>query len=448
MLLSIFSYGLLAGCLWYLGSSLIGYAIDGDHVRDSFLMLRKMRITPTFADLKWITVIGECGTKFQTIYQSAAASCATYGYGMHGGGYPESGYPPMATWLLRWMQFPARQSAALAVLGGVAFVTVLLVFSKGLLQSGWEWPLWLSIILVSFPVQLVLERGNLDILIFLILTATAACISMSNRTSWLPSGLLALLAVSLKTYPVTGFVGWLAFGPVAESHGSRVSQPVKAAVLSGCVIGLVLSLPWMFGSVNLEAPGGMNSYGLRAWGNINVHLVRQIGVASASLVIRSLIILKLTALVIGVALAVRFRLNSALQNLFEAIEEGFFRRFSQAFFLLASWTWLGCYILTISFDYRHIFMLPSLFILLRMVNHCPGLRSCQYVLAWILVAASVVFILFPLAHYNGLTYFTTVSRFCELAIEFLLIPLYAGALAVMLTGYRLKKIPILSFLRD
>jgi hypothetical protein len=426
----------------------MGYAIDGDHAKESFLILREMRMQPTFADLKWITVIGECGTKLQTIYQSAAASCATYGYGTHGGGYPESGYPPMATWLLRWMQFPSRQSAALAVVSGVAFVTVLLGVSKGLLRSGWEWPLWLSIILMSFPVQLVLERGNLDILIFLVLTVTAACISMRNRASWLPSGLLTLLAVSLKVYPVVGFAGWLAFGPVAESHGWRVSQAVKAAVLSGCVVGLVLSLPWMFGSVDLHGEGGMNSYGLSAVGYINARLVRRIGVASASLVIRALIMTKLLALVIGVALAARFRLNSALQNLFEAMEDGFFKRFSQTFFLITSWTWLGCYILNISYDYKHIFMLPSLFILLGMVGQCADLRPCQYIFAWILIAASVIFILFPLAHYSGLSYFRAVSGVCELAIEFLVVPLFAGALAVLLTRYRLQKIAILPYLRN
>ncbi|WP_216910160.1 hypothetical protein [Synechococcus sp. CCY 0621] len=235
---------------------MIGYAIDGDHPKESFLILREMRMQPAFADLKWITVIGECGTKLQTIYQSAAASCATYGYGTHGGGYPDSGYPPMATWLLRWLQFPSRQSAALAVFSGVAFVIVLLGVSKIFLRSARAWPLWLSIILVSFPVQLVLERGNIDSLIFLLLTATTACICMKNHASWLPSALLSLLVVSLKLYPAAGFVGWLAFGQVAKSHGWRVSRAVKAAVLLGCVVGLALSLPWMFASPMPNGEGG------------------------------------------------------------------------------------------------------------------------------------------------------------------------------------------------
>lgn len=438
---SIAAYGLLAGCLWYLGSSLMGYAIDGDHAKESFLILREMRMQPTFADLKWITVIGECGTKLQTIYHSAAASCATYGYGTHGGGYPESGYPPMATWLSRWLQFPARQSAALAVVSGAAFVIVLLGVSKGLLRSAWEWPLWLSIILVSFPVQLVLERGNIDILIFLLLTATAACISMRNRASWLPSGLLTFLAVSLKLYPVVGFAGWLAFGPVAKSHGWRVSRAVKAAVLSGCVVGVALSLPWMFGSVELHGEGGMNSYGLRAIGYINFSLVQQVGVGSARWVIRGLIIAKLLALLVGAAVAARLRLHSALQHHLQAIGDGFFNQFSQTFFLITSWTWLGCYILTISYDYRHIFMLPGLFLLLGMVDRRAGLKPRQYALAWILIAASMIFILFPHLHYNGLNNHANISGFCELVIELLVVPFYAGALMILLTSHRFQPEP-------
>jgi hypothetical protein len=339
---SIAAYGLLAGCLWYLGSSLMGYAIDGDHAKESFLILREMRMQPTFADLKWITVIGECGTKLQTIYNSATASCATYGYGTHGGGYPDSGYPPMATWLSRWLQFPARQSAALAVFSGVAFVIILVGVSKDLFRSAWAWPLWLSIVLVSFPVQLVLERGNLDIQIFLLLTATTACVCMRSRAFWLPSGLLALLAVSLKVYPVVGFVGWLAFGQLAESHGWRVSRAVKAAVLSGCVVGLALSLSWMYASHVPYGEGGMNSFGLKAIGYINVFLIQQIGVGSARWVIRGLIISKLLALVVGAALAARLRLHSVLKHHFQEIGDGFFNRFSQTFFLITSWTWLGC----------------------------------------------------------------------------------------------------------
>ena len=435
---SIAAYGLLVGCLWYLGSSFIGYAIDDNHAKDSFLIIREMRMQPAFADLKWITVIGECGTKLQTIYQSVASSCATYGYGTLGGGYPESGYPPMATWLFRWLQFPAQQSAALAVASGVAFIIVLLVFSKGLLQSSRVWPFWLSIILVSFPVQLVLERGNLDILIFLVLTAAAAFISMRNRASWLPSGLLTLLAVSLKVYPVVGFAGWLAFGKVDESNGWRDSRAEKAAVFAGCGVGLALSLPWMFGSVALNIEGTIISYGLKAIGYIDGFVVEQIGGGAARWVIGGLIIMKPLALVIGAALAARVRLHSAIQNHLQAIGNGFFSRFSQAFFLINSSTWLGCYILTVSYDYKHIFMLPSLFLLLGMVERRVALAPRQYAVVWMLIAASIIFILFPLVHFNGLSHYAIISQFCKLTIEFLLVPFYAGALTMLLIGHRLQ----------
>lgn len=445
---SIAAYGLLAACLWYLGSSLMGYALDGNHANESFLILRQMRMQPAFADLKWITVIGECGTKLQTIYQSAAASCATYGYGTPSGGYSESGYPPMATWLSRWLQFPARHSAPLAVLSGVAFVIVLLSASKRLFRSVWAWPFWLSIILVSFPVQLVLERGNLDILIFLALTATAAFIPMKNRASWLPAGLLTMLAVSLKVYPVVGFAGWLAFGQVAEGHGWRVSRLVKAAVVAGCVVGLALSLPWLFGSVELHGEGGMNSYGLRAIGYINVFLVEQIGVGSARWVIRGLIILKLLALVVGAALVARLKFHSALHHHLQAIDDGYSKRFFQTFLLITSWTWLGCYILTISYDYRHIFMLPSLFLLLGMVDRPADLTPQQYVLGWTLIAASMIFILIPHVHYNGLSNYAIISRLFELAIEVLVVPFFAGALAMVLTSHRFQQRKILPFARN
>lgn len=434
----IAAYSILVGCLWYLGSSLIGYAIDANHAKESFSMLRGVRMQPAFADLQWIAVIGECGTKLQALYKSAAASCATYGYGMHGGGYSDSGYPPMSMWFFRWLQFPARQSSVLAVVSGVAFVIVLLGFSKGLLRSPWAWPLWLSIILVSFPVQLVLERGNLDVLIFLVLTVTAVCISMRCRVSWLPSGLLTLLAVSLKVYPVVGFAGWLAFGQIAGSRSWRVSRAVRAAVLMGCAVGLALSLPWMFGSVELNAVGIMASHGLRSTGNIKDFLVEQIGVGSARWVIGGLNIMKSLVLVIGAALAARLRLHSALQHHLQTIGDGFFNRFSQAFFLITSWTWLGCYILIISYDYRHIFMLPSLFFLLSMVDRRADLAPRQYALVLTLIAASMIFILFPLFYLNGLSHYGMISKVCKLSIEILILPFFAGALAMLLVSHRFQ----------
>jgi hypothetical protein len=292
---------------------------------------------------------------------------------------------------------------------------------------------------VSFPAQLVLERGNIDIQIFLLLTATAACVCMRSRAFWLPSALLTLLAVSFKVYPVIGFVGWLAFGQVAESHGWRVSRAVKAAVLSGCVVGLALSLPWMFASAVTLGQGGMHSLGLKAIGYINVSLIQQIGVGSARWVIRGLIISKLLALVVGAVLAVRLRLHSALQHHFQEIGDGFFDRFSQTFFLITSWTWMGCYILTISYDYKHIYMLPGLFLLLSMVDRCAALNPRQYALAWILIAASMIFILFPHLHYNGLNNYAAISGLCELVIELLVVPFYAGALMMLRTSHRFQR---------
>ncbi|WP_216910158.1 hypothetical protein [Synechococcus sp. CCY 0621] len=192
----------------------------------------------------------------------------------------------------------------------------------------------------------------------------------------------------------------------------------------------------------------MNSFGLKAIGYINVSLIQQIGVGSARWVIRGLTISKLLALVVGAVLAVRLRLHLVLQHHFQELGDGFFDRFSQTFFLITSWTWLGCYILTISYDYKHIYMLPGLFLLLSMVDRRATLNPRQYALVWILVAASMISILFPHLHYNGLNNYAAISAFSELAIEFLFIPFYAGALMMLLTSHRFQRRAIPSVARN
>ena len=71
-----------------------------------------------------------------------------------------------------------------------------------------------------------------------------------------------------------------------------------------------------------------------------------------------------------------------------------------------------------------------------MVERRVDLAPRQCTVVWMLIAASMVFILFPLFHFNGLSRYAIISQFCELAIEFVLIPFYAGALTMLLTGHR------------
>ena len=93
-------------------------------------------------------------------------------------------------------------------------------------------------------------------------------------------------------------------------------------------------------------------------------------------------------------------------------------------------------------------MLPSLFLLLGMVERRVDLAPRQYAVVWMLIAASMIFILFPLFHFNGLSHFAIASRFCELAIEFLLLPFCAGALTMLLTGHRFQRMINLSLARN
>jgi hypothetical protein len=439
---SLVAFVPLAFSIGYLARSLLGYALGGAFAQNAFSILGTLRNNPPFADLKWITVVAHCGTKDQPSLHAASKICAAYGYGVSGGGYPESGYPPMASAILNWLSFPPSSTGTLAFICGTAFVVVLLISSRNLFRSRWSWTILLALILISFPVLLVLERGNLDIIIFLLLTTVAYCTAISFPGRWLVSGLLACLAVSLKIYPVTGFFGWYVFSPLNNKAIIPSSSSVKLGIAVGCGLGLALSVFWINGTESLTASGALNSYGFQALGYVNIPLINAFGLNQARWLIRGLIVAKLLALIAGILITAKARLATSLRSHLETIQthDPSFGRYIENYLQIMGWTWLGCYFLTISFDYKHIFILPIMFILLSMVEPPTPLSTHQAKLSWTLLALMILLIFYPLLFYNLHDLALSIKTFGDSAVEFVALPFIAGAVVVLLSSHGLNQI--------
>lgn len=426
------TYILLGFCLWYLASSLLGYTLGRGHEQGAFQGLAAMRLSPPFADMKWLTVIGECGTNLQDFYKNAIRECAAYGYGTNEGGYESSRYPPMVNWLLRLLHVKATATEAIGMVTAIGFLVTFMVSVKGLFASGWSWPLLMSVMLFSFPVQLGLERGNLDVSLFVMMLATCLVISLRKRWSSMVAAVLTLLSVSLKVYPAAGFIGWLTSRSAAEGETRQSDTTIKIGVALATLGGLALSVPWLLAGGTPVGAGGLNSYGLKAIGYINLKLIDLLGIEVARWVLRGLIMVKVASLVAGIACTARLNLAASLRQSLCQQGTGVRGRFYSNYFSLMSWTWLGCYILTISYDYRLIFMLPSMAYMASLLDKKACLKPGQLWLVWTLFMAALLIILFPLAHYNGLAHYANTSRFLELFIEMVPIPFYAGSLGALL----------------
>jgi len=426
---------LLVTAVGYILSSLLGYAKGGVAVDHSFGMIKSIRGTPPFSDFLWVVIVGQCGTRSERLPHSISSICATYGYGQPGGGYEATGYPPLADYLVKIIDVPARHSGAISLLVGILFVIAIILSSRRLFRFHWSWPLWLSVALIGFPAQLLLERGNIDSIIYLLMVGASALICLGGWPGSLLLPLVVYTAIALKAFPVLGFVGWLVSASAINPKDYPISKFVKASVGLGCGIGIASLAPWAFSTgIDIQFSGGLNSFGLKAIGYINTYLVSTAGFEYGRLLIWMLIVLKLVSVVTPVILAVRASLDETVFGFLRSVDNPSFRKYSETYFLLMTWTWLGCYLLTISYDYKHIFILPSFLLFCAMLENHTLMTRLQRGIVLTLVTGALFVLLMPLfvhAQWHLLTKDTTI-KLLELFGEMVVIPFYAGSLLAIL----------------
>jgi hypothetical protein len=156
------------------------------------------------------------------------------------------------------------------------------------------------------------------------------------------------------------------------------------------------------------------------------------GTDQARLAIRVLMLAKLLAVLVGVMLVGRSSLPSKVFGFLALEENEFGRRYTMTYFLLMSCTWLGCYVVTVSYDYKHIFLLPSFLVFFAMLERYRRLSRFQIGVLCSLVVSGLYIIFLPILVYAPLSYSGTLIRSTELFGEVLVIPFYAGSLGAVL----------------
>jgi len=419
--------------LGYLLSSLLRYAKGGDAAGPAFGLIRLIKTSPPFSDLLWVMVVGKCGTKTARLSDSVSAVCDHYGYAQSGGGYGDTGYPDMVNSLVRIFDSPVGYSGFIGLVAGIFFVIAIMLSSKRLFRSHWAWPVSMSVVLISFPVELLLERANLDVFIYLMMVASSVVISLGGGfLVFLPLAFLVFLAVALKAFPVFGFMGWL-LSSLSVSREYRANTITKLAVALGCAIGMVFLIPWAISTgKDIGFSGGLASFGFKALGYINVFLVDTFGIDRARILIKALVLTKLVSIAVGVVLAIRASLAEKVYEFFGLILDPFFKKFSVNLFVLMTWTWLGAYLVSISFDYKHVFLLPSMLVFFAVLESRGVKTRFQFWVLASLVGLGLFITFFPFIVFANLLAQNSFVRLTELMGEVVVIPIYAGALGAIL----------------
>lgn len=421
---------LVASCCFVVFSLLV-YGLGQPY--SSLGFAHPMRMEPPFADLRYLIANSECGVDLDAYYKGIVVGCdpagRTYRFD----------YPPMSIWLGRFLHVRGGHTPWIAITTGLSLLVSTLGLLRAQLVSSWRWRLLGSAVLMSFPGQQALERGNIDVMLFLVMLLLGFILSRPIKPFLvsLPANLLAslltFLSVSLKIYPLFGILGLLAYRDKQVPAPSPIqwsSRSTKSLILFAAAAGIFPLLSY-FGTVgNLIKEGGIGSHGLMAFGYLNTTLVNQFGLAAGRLLIRSLYVAKAAAILLGFYLAYRTGFADVQLRDSEASKNEH-SGFLEVCILLMSSIWLGCYISTINYDYRFLYLVPFIAYLAAIA---ASARATRFQARWaaVLVWSMLVVFAYPWLRLGYTDLGLRLTALVEPVTEFLLIPVFAGSLLFFL----------------
>ncbi len=379
---------------------------------------RAAMVTPPFADLAMLTHSARCEGSLADFF-GGVVNCDPYKRLFT--------YPPMALWMFSALGFSSASLGWLGLLLGLATALLTAGFFFTLIPSALVAGLLLSLAYLSLPFQLALERGNNDLIVFLLLALLAQAIAGEKQRSAAAAAGLAFLAVATKILPLFGIIATHWLQPWSGFGKGPPTRNLHWALLGG-VAGLSLVLPWI-GLILKNSPrpdGGLFSHGLIAG------LVFS-GSTIARLQAFGWLAIKLTFLGAGAVGAWRQGMPQPLRTFLVRGAARVHPRLIAVTLCLFTATWIGTYLFTRSFDYKFIFLLPALGVsgaLLCQGSDDGGRRGwISLVLVPILCAW-----FFP---YLSITFLLPLGQPLELVNDNVLLPLLAGA------GHRPARLPVL-----
>jgi len=380
--------------------------------------------TPPFADLAMLTHSARCDGSLSDLF-TGRVNCDPYGRLFT--------YPPMALWMFRYLGLSAASLGWVGLLlgGSVALITGAFFFA--LIPSAAVAGPLLALAYLSLPFQLVLERANNDLIVFLFLVLLALALSTARRFS-AAAAAMAFLAVATKVLPVFGILATsVVLGGLGSRHPGRPGH-LRWALLGG-LAGLGLVLPWLASILkNSPAPpGGLLSHGLLAhqvcfqW---MVDLSLSAGPSRA--LAYGCLLTKLAVLLAGVVGALRQRLPAGLRLFLASQTSRLDSGLVAASFCLFTGTWVGTYLFTRSYDYKFIFLLPALGLTGALLcRGGPGTNRRAWVGLVLVPMLSAWFL-----PYLAISFGLPLGNALELVNDFVLIPVLAGVLVTVLAGCR------------
>ena len=228
-----------------------------------------------------------------------------------------------------------------------------------------------SFLICSYPVQLVLERGNFDSLILSFMLLIPFCINSSVNNKFAKNFLgifISYLIINLKIFPAPGLILWsfykIRFSKLREVLVKNIFY-LFVIIISTIIAFNTNSISLIF--KNTPKPVGSSSFGfLTLYQNYNNFFNNN------NLIIYFFIFIKITLLLIYAYRSFKILRKNKL-NLFHQFD------IFENYFILFSLQTLTIYFLSRSYDYRLIIIIGLLPILCNYWNYISSLKDIQFI---------------------------------------------------------------------
>ena len=316
-----------------------------DHA-GGFRIIGKLRMSPSFADLRHLTANAGCDQSIDEIDKGQAKGCDVYGR-------PGLGYPPLIFHLAREIGVRKEDTGVLGLTIGASFVGIVASqYWRSFTKCGIPGLMIGLGALLGMPTILGLERMNIDIAIFVLLYLLGVTLDWRNKQAdpTLPgsifwAGLVSFASVVIsasKIYPGVGLLIWIA----AAGWQNIKARYMFYGLLSGTVVGTYIGMKWLLSGGQTPSPGvGLITHSI--WLRLgDSPLSKQ--EALAAIVIFAVTIIS----------SFHFLKEFGRQEPKEgSLDNGFkLSIFAQTAFV----SWLACYLTGTSFDYRMVLLIPAM----------------------------------------------------------------------------------------
>jgi len=354
-LASFYRNGFVFGIIILLGASLIF---------ERWRWAKIPEMYPRFADLRMITATADCVRKGG--WTISSETCDVFGRPYN--------YPTIWAKTFAFLNLGNKSTELIGIIFGILLITTFSALMRNLVQQNCSLQ-QLSIVFlsaVSPPVLLLLERGNSDIVILLLITIAAHKFEKNPKLS----AVISAISIGLKLFPA--LVGVMFFERRKGAKAFFVLASVSAFMLIPSIT--------ILNEIVQRTPQSRNySFGATSTAAIFFPEVLRT---------KGLIMLPANvALTVAASLILYFLFSSLLKATVKQIK---LHSTSNNLFYFSGWLFFGAYISGTRFDYSLSFLVPCIVALAQVKNKNLLLIGLQYLIVgsmWLAFTSSSDFIL-------------------------------------------------------